>query len=487
MRAMVTRTGSQDGATSPSDANLSHGVLGAADITFMVIAVAAPVAVVVATLPLAFALGNGSGVAGTFILVAIAMTLLAAGYVKLVPQIPNAGAFYAIIAASFGRLWGLAAAYVALISYVALCCATLSALGFFTSDLIQRMAGISLSWTANSFIWLAILTALSYYRITLTAKLLGLALVSEVILIVFLDFAIISQNGWRLPLEPIMPQTVFAPGLGIAAIYAFNSCIGFEGTAIYQEEARDRERTIRRATYAFIAIIAIFYVLTAWCLATAAGAEGVAAAAARDPGHFVFAVALRHLGRTAEYMLSILVVTSAFAAVLGLFNNSARYIFALARDGLLPAPFARTHRRFGSPFLAGLPVIALLIVTVIGFTAAGLDPLLSLATSLTGVGSVGLMILLAMTGFAIPVYFRKQGQSGVVNSLLPALGGLMTAVAAGLSVLNYEALTGSTSPIINRLPLILIVVAAAGTAQAIWMRANRPEVFRRIGTTVIEE
>ncbi|MFZ2980185.1 MAG: APC family permease, partial [Sphingobium sp.] len=140
-----------------ADRHLSRGTLGAADITFMVVAVAAPVAVVVATMPLAFALGNGPGVAGTYVLVAVAMTLLALGYVKLVPRIPNAGAFYAIIAASFGRVWGLAAAYVALLSYMCLCAATLGALAFFTSDLLARSAGITVSWAVCAMLALVVL------------------------------------------------------------------------------------------------------------------------------------------------------------------------------------------------------------------------------------------------------------------------------------------------------------------------------------------
>lgn len=475
-----------DGAAPPDNVKLSRAVLGAADITFMVVAVAAPVAVVVGTMPLAFALGNGQGVAGTFILVAIAMTLLAVGYVRLVPQIPNAGAFYAIIAAAFGRVCGLAAAYVALLSYVALCTATLGALAFFTSDLLARTWDVTLSWTACALIVLVALAALSYYRVTLTAHILGAALVAEVLLILVLDMAIFMHNGWRLPMAAVAPSSVFAPGFGIAAIYAFNSCIGFEGTAIYQEEARDREKTIPRATFAFIVIVVTFYVFTAWCLAAASGGAHVGALAGRDPGHFVFMISLRHLGKAAEFVLSVLVVTSAFAAVLGMFNNSARYVFALARDGVLPAPLARTHAVYGSPFLAGLPVLLVMAGLIAGFSLAGLDPLLSLATSLTGIGSVGLMVLLALTGFAIPTFFGQRGQSGLVITLCPALSGIMISVASVLSVMNYSALTGSQSRLVNSLPVVLVLIALVGAAQAIWLKFRAPEHFRRIGSAVVD-
>ncbi|MES1985909.1 MAG: APC family permease [Pseudomonadota bacterium] len=468
-----------------ADRHLSRGTLGAADITFMVVAVAAPVAVVVATMPLAFALGNGPGVAGTYVLVAVAMTLLALGYVKLVPRIPNAGAFYAIIAASFGRVWGLAAAYVALLSYMCLCAATLGALAFFTSDLLARSAGITVSWAVCAMLALVVLTALSFYRLTLTASILGVALAAEVLLILVLDISILVQNGGSLPIVAVSPGAVFAPGFGIATIYAFNSCIGFEGTAIYQEEARDRERTIPRATYAFIVVVAVFYVFTAWCLTAAAGAASVKEVAGRDPGHFVFSVARDHLGQTAETILACLVITSAFAAVLGIFNNSARYLFALSRDGVLPQRFAQVHPKYGSPFAAGLPIVIVMVIVVLGFWLAGLDPLLSLATALTGIGSVGLMALLALTGFAIPVFFRNQKSQKLSTTFLPAIGGIMITFATVFSVLNYSALTGSTSPLINSLPLLLVVAGLVGAGQALWLKAKRPNDYDRIGNTVM--
>jgi hypothetical protein len=99
---------------------LGRGVLNTSELVFMVMAAAAPMAVVVALMPMAFAFGNGEGVPGTYVGAMIAMLLFAVGYVQIIPHVRNAGAFYAYISASFGRTCGLAAAYVAAISYFAL-------------------------------------------------------------------------------------------------------------------------------------------------------------------------------------------------------------------------------------------------------------------------------------------------------------------------------------------------------------------------------
>ncbi|ABQ70099.1 amino acid permease-associated region [Rhizorhabdus wittichii RW1] len=479
-----TRSPSGPADDQPATGILAEGVLGSVDITFMVLAVAAPMAIVVATMPISFALGNGMGVAGTYALSGLAIALFAIGYVRLLPHIRNAGAFYAIIAQTFGRTAGLAGSYVALVSYVALCCATLGALSYFVTSLLHTLGLDFVHWGVSALTVIAILALLSYFRIDFTAKLLAIALGAEVIAILALDVAILLAEGFGAPGHIFAPSVVLAPGLGVSAIYAFNSVIGFEATAIYQEEARNPEVSIPRATYAAIGVICLFYVFTAYAFIVASG-PGIGAAAGKDPGQFVFGLARHYLGRQGEAILSLLVISSAFAAVLGLFNNSARYVFALARDGALPARLARTRSANGAPFNAGLPVILILSVVISLFALAGLDPLLSLTTALTGFGSVGLMALLTITAFAIPVFLRKRtGRLGLV-SFFPFAGGAMLATGTILSVANYPLLTGTDSTFINRLPALLLVIAGIGVAQALLLRRRRPEVFARIGLSQV--
>ena len=464
-------------------ATLSKGALGTADITFMVIAVAAPMAIVVATMPLAFGFGNGAGVVGTFLLAAVAMALFAVGYVRLIPHVTNAGAFYAILASALNAEIGLAAAYTALFSYVALCCSTLAALTFFAADLVKRLTGYSIDWSIIGYLVILTLGLLSYFRITLTAKILAVALMAEVISILLLDCFVVGQvDVAPLAFEPFAPSTIFVPGLGVSAIYAFNSCLGLESTAIYQEEARDREKSVPRATFIAIAIVGIFYVFSAWCLTASTGAAQIKAVAAADPGHFVFNATRKYMGPLAEDGLAILVVTSAFAATLGLFNNGSRYLFALARDGVVPRQFAWTHPVYKAPAAASAPILAFMAVVVAVSRFADLDPLLTITTSAAGIGSVGLMALLAITACAVPVYFIRRRQASFATVVPPIAGGLMIATGVYLSLDNYALLTGSSSTFINGLPWSLLVVAAIGGVQAFWLRSTSIEAYRRIGT-----
>jgi amino acid transporter len=321
----------------------------------------------------------------------------------------------------------------------------------------------------------------------LAAKVLATALIAEIVVILALDFGIVRDVGLaHFSLRGFSTQTVFASGFGIAAIYAFNGMIGVEGTAIYQEEARDTRVTIPRATYISVALVGLFYVFTAWCLTSAVGDANVAAVARQDPGRFIIDRASTHLGKLGSDAISLLVLTSSIAAALALFNNSTRYLYALARDGVLPAALAKTHRRHGSPYIAGA-VLTIGLVTVLGCASiARLDPLVNISTALVGLGSVGLMTLLAVTALAIPIFFARRSMFSLAKTAAPTAGGLVIAAATYLAFRNYSALTGVESTPINHLPYLLIAIALVGTVQARWLRAHRPEVYQSIGRNRIE-
>ncbi len=474
--------------SSAADARLQKGVLGTADIVFMVMAAAAPLSVVVGLMPIAFAFGNGAGLPGTYLCTVVAMLLFAIGYVRIMPFVRNAGAFYGYITASAGRECGLAAAYVAAISYICLSCSTLAALAYFSAQFIRILTGVGSHWILWASVSLAALIFLSYRHITLAAKVLGVALTAEVLLILLLDGAIIHHTSpTALSLASFTPKVILAPGFGIAAIYGFNSMLGVEGTAIYQEEARNRVVTIPRATYICVTAVGLFYVLTAWCLAIAVGPEHVAALARSSLGTFVADRGVAHLGSWAGLAFGALMLTSSFAAALALFNNAARYLFALARDGVLPSALSRVHPQHHSPYVAAF-LLAVIVALVIGASAlAGLDPLVNVTTALVGLGSVGLMALLAVTALAIPLFFLKKRTMGLSTTVAPAVGGAVMGIAVYLACLNYSSITGVDSVVVNRLPYLLGVVAIIGAIQALWLRRHRPAIYLQIGATRVDE
>ena len=466
---------------------LKSKALGTADIVFMVVAAAAPMAVTVGLMPMAFAFGNGAGVTLSWLCAVGAMLLFAVGYVRIVPFVRNAGAFYAYVAVSVGRTWGLGAAYVAALSYFCLSCSTLGGLAFFAEQLFEQVTGHHLHWALWAGTSIALMAWLSYRQINLAAAVLGVALVAEIIVLMVLDVRVLLVLGPKgLDFSVFSPGWLLAPGLGITSIYAFNSMIGVEGTAIYQEEARNPAVTVPRATFIALGLVGLFYVFTAWCLTIAVGSTHVAAVARSSPNTFVADRYMTYFGTAGATTVGVLVLTSTFAAALGLSNNSARYLFALARDGVLPAVLARTHPTHQSPHVAGLTVSAGLLLVMTCAAALGLHPLFTVQNALAGLGSVGLMALLGITSLVIPVFFIRRGSASVANALAPACGGIIILVATVIAFMNYSALTGVTSGVINHFPYLLIAVAAVGVAQGLWIRAHRPQMYQLIGSARVD-
>ncbi|HEY4281353.1 MAG TPA: APC family permease [Conexibacter sp.] len=474
-------------APEVGEGRLARGSLSAPHIVFMVIAAAAPMAVIVAIVPIAFALGDGPGTPGMFLLAAVTLALFSVGYTRAIPYVRNAGAFYAYVTRGLGRPAGLVAAYTAMVCYTALAAATCGALAFFAADTANRLLGIDLSWTVWAAIAIAVAGVLGYRRITMTARVLGVALLCEVLALLVLDIAILVDQGpSAFSLSVFAPHNVFGGVVGVAVIYAFSSFLGFEGTAIYAEEAAEPHRTVPRATYAAVAVVGIFYVGTTWALLAGTGVDKAAGIAARDPGNFVFSLSDRYIGGASTDVLNVLIVTSSFAAVLAFHNAASRYFYALARDGFLPAALARTHPRHHSPHIAGLTQIATLALIVAGFAIAGLDPLTNLSTAMTGFGAVGLMALLALTSLAVLAFFWRRGERGWAVTVAPALAAAGIAAATVLALVNYPSLTGSTSAVINKLPWLHLITIAAGIGVALWMRAKRPDAYRAMGTTRVD-
>ena len=103
----------QSGNTSEPGAPALRQTLGSPSIVFMVLAAAAPLTAAAGVLPLSFLFSDNFAAPVYFVVATVLMLLFAVGYTALSKYVPNAGAFYAYIAAGLGRIPGNAAAMLA--------------------------------------------------------------------------------------------------------------------------------------------------------------------------------------------------------------------------------------------------------------------------------------------------------------------------------------------------------------------------------------
>ncbi|MES1169645.1 MAG: APC family permease, partial [Leifsonia sp.] len=268
-------------------------------------------------------------------------------------HVRNTGAFYIYAARGLGKPAGIGIAFVTVFAYGFLCVCFYGFFGFFGQSTFNDLFGIDLPWGVYSLVALVIVGLLGYRHIDVGAKVLGVLLTLEVAILLVLAVAVLIQGG---P-EPISfasfdPANVFfAAGAGSLFVVGFGAYLGFEGTAIYAEEAKDPKRTVPAATYIAVAFLGIFYAFTFWILTVAFGAQGVLAMARGDDFQdMVFSASGSYLGEWATIAMRVLIVTSFFACLLALHNACSRYLFSLGREGLLPRSLGRTHPVTRSPY-----------------------------------------------------------------------------------------------------------------------------------------
>jgi amino acid transporter len=373
------------------------------------------------------------------------------------------------------------------------------AMGGFMADKI----GINLEWYWWCFIAAAVIAVLGVLRIDLNARVLAVLLILEVIVVALFDFAILADpgpqgitgTGWS-------PSEATGTALGAALVFCVASFVGFESAAIYGEEAKDPRKTVARATFIGIGLIAVFYALSSWLVGIAAGPDTIVNpealvqagfttpdGAAPDPTTVLFVTGQDRLGAFWGDASTLLFATSLFAALLSFHNAVARYFFALGREGVLPRAFARVSARSGAPVGGSLVQTTIAVIVVAIFAIQGQDPVLTLFTWLTNLGALGVLVLMTGTSFAVIGFFRlhpdlERNSWGSV--IAPMIAGLALLTVLVLGVLNFNVLiTGLTdAPLDSKsviLPAILLAAAVIGAALAYWLRGNRPDTYARIG------
>ncbi|MGW2742957.1 APC family permease [Streptomyces sp. NPDC001450] len=459
------------------------GRLGTGHILFLIVAAAAPLSAMVGTVPLAFAFGDGAGVPAAFLFAGVTLLCFSVGYAVSARRTGGSGGFYASVADGLGRPPAVAAGYVALLSYN---CATIGlagALGYFT-HLVFAAHGMTVSWEWCAAVGLVLTAVLGYREIALSARVLALLMLGEIGVLAALDVAILARHGLHaLPTASFSPHVAAGHGVGVSLMFAFVSFIGFESAALYGKEAKDPRRSVPRATYAAVVLIAGFYALTSWLAVGAVGSDKVREVAGRQMGDLFFVLGDDFLGKAGSTGLQVLLCTSLFAATLALHSAANRYAQVLAEDGLLPRGLAAEHPRHRSPHRASLAQSALTTLVVGGFAVAGLDPYADLTTSMLGLGTLGIVALQALAALSV-LGLRLRGGGGHWwrELLAPLLGFAGLAASVWLVVGNFDMLTGSPSKVIAALPWLLPLVALGGLLYAARLRSAHPLRYRLLGT-----
>jgi amino acid transporter len=487
--------------TEGESRKLHRRALGVPDLVFFIVAASAPLTAVAGGQAATYLVTGNQGVPFMFIPLGIMLALFAVGYAAMSRHVTNAGAFYAYVARGLGKVQAVGAAFIALIAYNAMQIGIYGLFGVAMGAFMSDKIGIDLEWYWWCLIGGGVIGVLGVLQIDLNARVLAVLLILEVVVVALFDFAILADPGPQgITGTGFDPSIAFGTAVGATLTFCVASFVGFESAAIYSEEVRDPKRTVARATFIAIGLIAVFYALSSWLVGIAAGpdtivdpvalgAAGFGAPDAPDPTTVLFITGEDRLGAFWGDSASLLFATSLFAALLSFHNAVARYAFALGRERVLPRVFSHVQDRTGAPYVASLTQTVLALTVVIVFALADADPVLKLFTWLTNLGALGVLLLMAVTSFAVVAFFRKRPDADVssfAGAIAPAIAGVALLVVLVLGVLNFNVLiTGTTDAPTDTMTIVLPVILFGGGLLGLlvgaWMKSNRPDTYARIG------
>jgi len=485
-----------------SEQNALHRkTLGVSDIVFFIVAASAPLTAVAGGQAVSYLVTGNRGIAFLFIPLGVILVIFTAGYAAMSHHMTSAGAFYAYVAQGLGKVAGVGTAFVALIAYNAMQIGIYGLFGVAFGAFMRNKLGIDLSWWAWCFIAWALIGVLGVLQVDLNARVLAVLLVCETAIVLLFDGSVLASPGPQgLSFKPFSPGIALGTAVGAALAFNVASFVGFESGAIYSEECRNPRRTVARATYIAVGLVAVMYAISSWLLADSIGPDaiinpialvhgGFVTAGQPDPTTILIGAGTRNLGSAWGDAASLLFATSLFAALISFHNSVARYAFSLGRERILPRMFGRVHPKTGSPWIGSIAQSILAITVLIIFAISKKDPVTTLFTWLTTLGALGVLILMSTVSFAVWRFFQRHpeyDESTYSRRVAPLIAGVSLSIVFVVALLNFNVLitSSTTAPFDVKsvaLPAIVIGGGIAGILLGLKLKRSNPEIYAGIG------
>ncbi|MGV0807957.1 APC family permease [Mycolicibacterium setense] len=459
------------------------GRMGSTELVLSVLAFSAPIVTVSGYIAFAIA-AVGQGAPLAWVVATAVLLIFSVGYTTMTQHVPRPGAFYAYITVGLGRIPGVGSAFLATVSYIAILTGFYCFAGLTLQATIQAFGGPTVTWWLLTLLTWAVVSALGHFNIELSAKILSVVMVLEVIMVVIFNVATLAKGGAHgLTMQALDISAFTRAGMAIALLFAFGNFIGFESTALYRDEVKNPQVTVPRATYLSVLFIGLFYAVSAYTLMIAYGSSA-GDMATKDPTN-MFTAALKQFVAPAMADISlVLVATSAAAGLLSTHNVAARYLFNLGGDRALPSFLSDVHPRHGSPYRASAVVGVVVLVLLAILVLVGIEPS-KLVGSFSGIGTMGVLVLMALASLAVILWFARKGQhtgeGRWKTTIAPALAFVSLTAVTLYAVVRFDLLVGGDPG--EYLWLLLIPAASfiAGTGVAAHYWKSRPELFARLG------
>lgn len=487
---------------------LQSKAVGLMGVLFLAVTGAAPMSAMLGNVPFAAGYGIGGYAPAAFLLATIVLTIFSIGYAAMAARVSSVGGFYSFISQGLGREVGMSAGIASLACYSIFEASLTGLFAFFGNWWLLNHLGINVPWIVLALLMIAVIAALSFRDVKLSAKLLGIALILEVVILAIFSLGVIAAGaGTNFQLEslnvfrvftPVAEQTVGSVAIpaGAAAVgifMAFWSWVGFEMAPNYAEESRDPKRIIPQSLIISVIGLGVFYTIVSWCAVAAYPTEAdMIAKAFSDGVNFYLTPIQSFVGTWAYELMAFLILTSSFACGMAFHNTASRYMYSLGREGVLPRAVAETHDHHKSPHKASFVQSALAATWVIlyglsyGFDDPSSQAWLGVYTLFAVLGTGLLLVLQAVVSLAIFVWFKNNGGGNVLTTVVAPLVSLVVQLILVYTLVDNLATLGGTNGFARSIPYVALAILAIGLVWGFLLKSSNPAAYKNIGHMVNE-
>jgi amino acid transporter len=344
----------------------------------------------------------------------IGMFFTALSYAAMSRAFPLAGSVYTYAHRGLHEIAGFFSGWLILLDYI------------LVPSLLYLFSAVALRPifpTVPAWIWLAgfisFNAVVNLLGIEFTARVNRYMLVMELVtLALFVVLGLIALYGGAgaggLTLKPIYDPQVFSLStVAGATSIAVLSFLGFDGISTLSEESRGNQNAVGRATVLALLLVGALFMLQTWVATDLARGMSFA-----SPETAFYEVAQRAGGAWLRLVTILaVVIASAIANAMAAQAAVSRILFAMARDGKLPAILAKVHPRYKTPYVSTLAVAAVSLVVGLFFSER-VDDL----TRVVNFGALTGFVLLHLS--VINHYFYRQRSGDWLRHIVFPLMGL---------------------------------------------------------------
>ncbi len=392
-------------APDPHQPQLRSNSLGLSELVFQAVTHIAPASNVIFAFPI-IALKAGPVMPISLLLATIVCLFIGNTVSQFSSYIPSSGGYYSFATRGLGSRTGFMATWSYLIYEIPGNAGLTGFLGYFVSDMLYTEFNVSVPWYLISLATIALVWALTYRGIQLSARVTAILGLIEILIMLAMSLTFLIHPGkgssYTAPLNPLNAPNHFS-GVLAGMVFSVLALSGFEAPAPMAQEAKRPASFIAKAITLSLLTIGGFYIFCSYAAAIGWGTGDMAAFASSANPYYTLGHAFWGIG---WWSVVLALVNSAVGVGLAATNATSRVMYTMGRAGTLPARFAYIHPEHQTPtFAIGFFLVACTIaILLVGFLLKP-DTIFGF---LETVATLAVIVLYVMSNLALTRYMRRQ-------------------------------------------------------------------------------